>query len=63
MQFNLVLNPKPINLNPSQNPIWLAHFDFAVKYFLAYWLRVEIIFNILAQDLKQFLASRIFDLE
>jgi len=48
MQFDLVLNPKPIKLTPSQNPIWLAHFDLVLEYFLAYWLRVKIIFSILA---------------
>jgi hypothetical protein len=44
-----MLNPKPINLTPSQNLIWLAHFDLALEYFGAYWLRVEIIFSILVQ--------------
>jgi hypothetical protein len=49
MQFGLVLNPKPINLTPSQNQIWLAHFDLALEYFKAFWLRVGIIFSILVQ--------------
>jgi hypothetical protein len=49
MQFGLVLNPKPINLTPSQNRIWLAHLDLALEYFKAFWLRVEIIFSILVR--------------
>jgi hypothetical protein len=48
MQFDLVLNLKPINLTPNQNPIWLAHFDLVLECFLGYWLRVKITFNTLA---------------
>jgi hypothetical protein len=49
MQFGSVLNPTPINLTPSQNQIWLAHFDLALEYFKAYWLRVEIVLSILVR--------------
>jgi hypothetical protein len=39
-----------MKFNRNQSTLWLGHFGLMLEYFQAYWLRVKIFFNTLAQD-------------